>query len=112
MTNCPNCGAPIDYYHFVRCPHCNTDYYDFAPMKIGEPFMMKFKHDEKTMIAKVILTDSSIHTVAPDPTYFYADNNPIMVMSSTPSMSMDVHLEIVPDNNGRLYTIVDAERME
>ena len=111
MTNCPNCGAPIDTYHYVRCPHCHTDYYDFAPMVIGEPFMMKFKHDGKTMIAKVILTQQEVTTLAPDRAELYADNVLISTVCSAPQMSMDIHLEVVPDKYGRLYTLVDAERM-
>ena len=98
MTNCPNCGAPIDNYHCVKCPHCGTDYYDFAPMELGKPFYMKFKKGGKTMIARVVLSDFNINQSARR-SNLYVNNKLISTICANPETEMDIHLCVVDEED-------------
>lgn len=105
MTNCPNCGATIDMYRYVKCPFCGTDYYDFAPMKLDEPFFMKFNYDGKTMIAKVRI-DSARLTSIPRVCDLYANELRVLSSCSGVDTTFDISMTVLESEDGSQIKLV------
>ena len=44
MTNCPNCGAPLEPYK-CKCEFCGTWYFDFTAFDMSDykPYYVKFR---------------------------------------------------------------------
>lgn len=46
MTNCPNCGMPING---DKCEYCGTQFIDFSTIDLLNPFVMRIKYGGKIM---------------------------------------------------------------
>lgn len=93
MTNCPNCGAPISG---DACQYCGTVIWDFATIELGKPQWIKVKHHGEIILVRAMIDSVSTH-LSPPATSFYADCG---LIYTERSMDMDVHLTIVPDEDG------------
>lgn len=93
MTNCPNCGAPISG---DACQYCGTVIWDFATIELGKPQWIKIRRGGEIIMVRAMIDNVSTH-ISPPVTSFYADSALIYTESS---MDMDVHLTIMPDEDG------------
>lgn len=48
MTNCPNCGQPINPDH-NKCEYCGTSYFDLACIPADEPFYLRVRLSDNTI---------------------------------------------------------------
>lgn len=93
MTNCPNCGAPING---DSCKYCGTVIWDFATIELQKPQWIKVKHDGKIIFVRAMIDNVSMH-ISSSANSFYADS---AIIYTEPQMDMDVHLTIMPDEDG------------
>ena len=103
ITNCPNCGAPIQE---DVCPYCGTVIWDFATIDLNRPRWVKVKLKGEIVIVRAILTNLTFDMQSPERTAYY-DNNIYLAMP--PSHNMDMHMVIIPDDEG---TIVRRKELE
>lgn len=93
MTNCPNCGAPISG---DSCQYCGTVIWDFATIELRKPQWIKVKRDGMIILVRTMIDNVSTH-ISSSANGFYADST---LIYTEPSMDIDVHLTIVPDEDG------------
>ena len=92
VTNCPNCGAPIDS---DKCPYCGTRLINIADLEAGETvwFIFRDGYHDNIVTAKRILVRSINVSYSQDSlscTYL-ADNRPYAIVN--PSMDVDINIE-------------------
>lgn len=84
--NYPNCGAGISG---EKCPYCGTVFYDFASFNLDRPQYVKIRYGGKIVACHVIGTGCEMSIA------FYEH----------PKLRLE--LNMVPDTNGNMYTIID-----
>lgn len=98
MSNCPNCGAPIDEH---KCPYCGTVIFDFASIEVGKPIWISLKAPDGKIhmvhvIAEAIEIIQSPHI---DGRVYSDDFNTYIETRWRPPM---LHMEFseIPNNDG------------
>lgn len=93
ITNCPNCGSPIESH---KCLYCGTIFYDFAEFEIGQPAYIRMKINGNLNVFKALLKSVDVTQDADE--IMYADNTVVRIVNSTTNLTMD--LELLPDDKG------------
>lgn len=75
MTNCPNCGAPIES---DVCRFCGTKLINIADLKIGDPIWLTFSDESGVQGVRLSLDKISIRHELGD-SAFYADAKPVLI---------------------------------
>lgn len=92
MTNCPNCGAPLEPYSW-KCAYCGTCYFDLDAWNLehGKPTYVKFKTPQGVITA---LARPTIETVEVGSDYSYiTDNHSNIIKSYITNRTCDINVK-------------------
>ena len=99
-TNCPNCGAPIED---IRCPYCNTIFYDFAALSLDEPVYIRIKNRGEIYMFKAVISNCDI-SIQSD-TYDTYCGDRLMKFNMGNRAEVDVCFNVFPDEQGNLFRV-------
>ena len=116
MTNCPNCGAPIDPWK-QKCDYCGTTYFDFTIIKTDEPFYIRIQTDHGTLVSLVQMASMSINQEISRPTdvYYYDADFPLYpTLHQESDMTIDVNMvfHAIPDRSTGVSCKFEKNRKE
>ena len=101
ITNCPNCGAPIDG---DKCSYCVTRLVNIADLEAGEPIWLIFRDrnfDNVVRGVRVLVTGLDISSIDPDPVVFYADDRKYMhYIKPTQDVTVELSGTLMPNEKG------------
>ena len=107
MTNCPNCGSPIEPYK-CKCEYCETYYFDFTAFDMTEnvPYFVKFRtpYGIVTTLARPELQTIDVYE---DDCYCYdLMGNKVAKFARSRNCDLNVvfHSQVNPEN-GELYRL-------
>lgn len=106
MTNCPNCGAPIDPFH-TKCEYCGTYYFDMTVFDINKPFYIKIDTGNEILTALVKTNSINIEALSDD-AYYYDSGVHIHYIMPSPrkySARLELDLDFLSDNEGLVCKI-------
>ena len=107
MTNCPNCGAPINPYS-VKCEYCGTICFDFTAIDLesDKPVFVKIRTHMGTITSLAI---PNLETISMDYQNDYVTDSrgyPILAYRKSASCDINLNLRCVADHDkGTLFTI-------
>ena len=111
VTNCPNCGAPIDG---DKCPYCGTRFINIAELEPGESIWLIFKDDQNKNIvhaSRVLVNHVSVN-LSQDSTVFYADSQPIHYYNPNMDICIEIDGTLTTNKKGFFGIAVDRREAE
>lgn len=101
VSNCPNCGTILTRN---TCDFCGTQIFDFTSISDEHPAYIKVSIGGNTILFKALLESASIRFE--DNQCLYCDNE---VYVSTATGCVNLELDMLYDEDGVLFKIVDKE---
>lgn len=113
VTNCPNCGAPIDS---DKCPYCGTRLINIADLGAGDTIWFIFRdgYNKNIVAARRVLirgVDVSYHQDALSCTTL-ADDKPFIYVNSNPDVEINIDGVLCPNDKGFFGISVDKNEAE
>ena len=107
ITNCPNCGAPIDS---DKCPYCGTRLINIADLEIGEKVWLIFKDRDRNVSRgfRIMVNHISV-TESQDAMPFYADNETYCFVNPNLDISVSIDGTCAPNEKGFFGIAVDEK---
>ena len=110
MTNCPNCGAPIEPYVF-KCAYCGSWYFDFAAFDCNtdKPVYVKFRTTQMGMPMTITaLAKPSLETVEVTSEPVYCNDksgNHLLSFITERTCDMVARFRCIPGDNKTLFQL-------
>jgi len=104
VTNCPNCGAPIEG---AKCSYCGALLLDLADLEIGMPSFVRIKYKNVIRMFRVLPKDVRLEMDTNSLDY-YADNTKYRVLRNDTG-TLNLKMEILEDCDG---VYMRAKRIE
>lgn len=107
MTNCPNCGAPLEPYK-CKCEFCGTWYFDFTAFDMSDdkPYYVKFRTPYGVITTLAIPELKTIETF--DDTCYAVDGRGNNLCYFIRSRSCDLRVEfhsVINPEDGSLFKL-------
>lgn len=64
MTNCPNCGSPING---TKCEYCGTAFFDMVDISTGGTCIVRLRHGQEIITGEMYVGDINVDVVYGDP---------------------------------------------
>lgn len=115
MTNCPNCGAPIEPYK-CRCGYCGTYYFDFTAFDMtGEdPYYVKFKANSfgKDVIITALAKPTLETCEITDEPVYATDKYGNVLMQFSSNRSCDLNVRFRCQQNHETKSLFQVECLD
>ena len=92
MTNCPNCGAPIQG---TRCEYCGTPFYDLAAIDMDNPGYITMMKGAHKFVFKAFVYNAEIEFPPPDTICAEALDGHIRYISTESNPLIHIDLQVV-----------------
>lgn len=103
VTNCPNCGAPVESN---QCEYCGTYIFDFSQIELYKPCWISVDlGDGVKRLVHARLREASLCSGVSD--VYYADNCVACYFASMPELSMT--FDVFPDDKRNAIMISKKE---
>lgn len=104
MTNCPNCGAPIDGH---KCSYCGTVIFDFASIEVGKPIWISLKAPDGEIHMVHVLPEVIDIVMSPytDGRLYSDDFGTYVIETAWRPPTLHMEFTEVPNNDGVCHYI-------
>ena len=106
VLNCPNCGAPITG---MKCEYCGTMFYDLVNIDADGRTFIRMRLNGQIVTFKAVVTNIEAQTEYQS-CLLYEDNR--LVYRGNPDYTVTIKMIVLPDENGSLMEVRNAERNE
>ena len=90
ITSCPNCGAALKN---AKCDYCGVTIMDVANLELGKETYIRVRFMDKLIVTKAVTNAINTEVTSIEPHYL-----------------VNIEMELVPAQDGTLYTLYEEEK--